>query len=386
MPRYQIRSRILLDLVNEIKSGRLVLSPYFQRDLVWRKTHKQDFITTILLGYPFPQIFISRGTIDVERMLTTSVVVDGQQRMSTIREFVDNKLDVSGRTFKHFSPEEKEVYLKYEIPVIELDLADNDPRLKEIFQRLNRTFYSLTEIEKLSTEYSTSEFMLVAKLITSLLESPRLGRELQELAYDAGDEIDELDESPRPHVDPNIPPTFWEWADTRQVGNFQKLLLETGVFTSYEISRQVHLIFMLNLLSTIVGESFFSRNSRTREFLDYYKESVPNKDEIVRRLEHVAGFIGQMEIPARSYWNNKANIFSIIVSLYRNERRLADCIPQELRQALDEFARDLPGDYQLAAKEAVNRKRERVIRNRHLQRILFHEEDVDDEDSVPVSI
>src|SRR5208283_1822012 len=126
MAGYQIRSRVLLDLVNEIRNGRLILSPYFQRELVWRKTHKQDFITTILLGFPFPQIFLSRGNIDVENMVVTSLIVDGQQRMSTIMEFVDSKLDVDNRFFKNFTPEEKNTFLKYEIPVIDLDLADND--------------------------------------------------------------------------------------------------------------------------------------------------------------------------------------------------------------------------------------------------------------------
>ena len=57
MTKYQVRSRELIDLVNEIRSKRLIMSPYFQRNLVWRLVHKVDFIKTILLGYPFPQIF-----------------------------------------------------------------------------------------------------------------------------------------------------------------------------------------------------------------------------------------------------------------------------------------------------------------------------------------
>ena len=77
MIKYQVRSKELIDLVNDIKNKRLIMSPYFQRNLVWRQLHKVDFIKTIILGYPFPQIFIAKGAIDLENMLTTSCIVDG---------------------------------------------------------------------------------------------------------------------------------------------------------------------------------------------------------------------------------------------------------------------------------------------------------------------
>ena len=83
MIKYQVRSRDLLDISNDIKDGRLIISPYFLRNLVWRELHKKDFIETILKGYPFPQIFIARGSIDLETMSTTSCIVDGQQRIAT---------------------------------------------------------------------------------------------------------------------------------------------------------------------------------------------------------------------------------------------------------------------------------------------------------------
>jgi uncharacterized protein with ParB-like and HNH nuclease domain len=94
MTRYQIRSRELVDIVNDIQNGRLRLAPFFQRNLVWRQIHKIDFIRTILQGYPFPQIFISRGSINVDTMTSVSVIVDGQQRLNAIREFIDGPRDL----------------------------------------------------------------------------------------------------------------------------------------------------------------------------------------------------------------------------------------------------------------------------------------------------
>lgn len=51
MSQYKVRSRDLVDLVNDINGDALILSPFFQRKLVWRRAHQVDFIKTILLGY-----------------------------------------------------------------------------------------------------------------------------------------------------------------------------------------------------------------------------------------------------------------------------------------------------------------------------------------------
>lgn len=79
--RYQVRSREIVDLYHAMRAGRLTLTSYFQRNLVWRDTHKRDFIDTILKGYPFPQIFLARGPMNLETLEASQCVVDGQQRL-----------------------------------------------------------------------------------------------------------------------------------------------------------------------------------------------------------------------------------------------------------------------------------------------------------------
>lgn len=96
MIKYYVRSRQLIDIVNDIKEKKIILSPYFQRKLVWRDIHKIDFIKTILLGFPFPEIFIAKGDLDIDRMLSTSCIVDGQQRLNSICEFINDKFEVDG--------------------------------------------------------------------------------------------------------------------------------------------------------------------------------------------------------------------------------------------------------------------------------------------------
>ncbi len=142
MIKYAVRSRQLIDIVGDIKRRKIVLSPYFQRNLVWRLIHKQDFIKTILLGYPFPQIFLAKGGIDIDDLTSISMIVDGQQRMNSIVGYVDNEFEVDGLYFNNLNKDEKETFLTYEVAIIELQMESNDQNIKEVFKRLNRTFYS----------------------------------------------------------------------------------------------------------------------------------------------------------------------------------------------------------------------------------------------------
>jgi hypothetical protein len=50
MIKYAVRSRQLIDIVGDIKRNKIVVSPYFQRNLVWRLIHKQDFIKTNIVN------------------------------------------------------------------------------------------------------------------------------------------------------------------------------------------------------------------------------------------------------------------------------------------------------------------------------------------------
>jgi len=122
MVRYDVRSRELVDLVNDIRNKRLIVAPFFQRNFVWRISHQIDFIKTILLEYPFPQIFIAKGDLDIDSMINTSSIVDGQQRMTTISRFVADKFKVDGLLFSEMSAEIKEKFLKFQVPIIDLQL------------------------------------------------------------------------------------------------------------------------------------------------------------------------------------------------------------------------------------------------------------------------
>ncbi|MFN8775502.1 MAG: DUF262 domain-containing protein [Flavobacteriales bacterium] len=348
---YRVRSVSLLNLVNDVKKGRLIPDAYFQRNLVWRDIHNKDFIKTILLGYPFPQIFISKGKIDIATMSTISCIVDGQQRTNAIISFIDNKYDVDGRFYNDLTDDEKSNFLKYEVAVIELDLENDDPKVQDIFQRINRTSNALSIIEKMASEYSTAEYMLVAKLLANEIE----------LDFEATQE--DLRE------DPNIPKEFFTWAKKQKVNKFQSLMTEKGIFSVRDIARKVHLMHILNIMSSILTD-FFNRNERTISLLNDYGIDFYDKDDIVIKLEKTAEVILKIKLKQKSIWLNKSNSLSLIVGIAKLGSKIDNLDLVKLKTNLEKFEQEIPADFKLASSEGVNNKKERELRNTYVTQIL----------------
>ncbi|HLA55556.1 MAG TPA: DUF262 domain-containing protein [Flavobacterium sp.] len=347
MIKYSVRSRQLVDIVSEIKRNKLVLSPPFQRNLVWRTVHKIDFIKTILLGFPFPQIFLAKGELNAEELTTTSVVVDGQQRMNAILEYIDNEYDVDGVFYNELEKPVRDEFLKYEIAIIELDMEADDPNIIDLFQRLNRTFYSLTKIEKLATEYASSELMQVAKLIT-----------------------DEIELSEAENVkDFNIAPEFRKWTKSVKYDSIVALITKNDIFTAYEITRKVPLMITLNVLGTI-ELGFINRNIKD-SMLDDYKDNFESKTEAVTKLNKAAEYFISLKLKKSGMWFNKANFFSLLIFFYNNLDHLEEGNSDIIKSRLTQFEGSVPEDYALAAKEAVNNKKERVLRNKIIEELLL---------------
>jgi hypothetical protein len=365
--KYTVRSREIVDLMAAMRSSRLTLSPYFQRNLVWRDAHKRDFIDTIMKGYPFPQIFLARGPIDLDTMEASQAVVDGQQRLNTIRAFVDGNLDVDGKLFKELTPKIREEFLKYEVAVIDFDLDVADPRLKDVFHRLNRTYYSLSAIEKLASEYSASQFMLVARVLCGeILKDTPDDDELGEV----GSEDEDVDAIPSNLFsrDPGIDDETWNWLLTQADGPFAQLIKSKPIFTKFEFDRKVPLMFTLNIMCTFMT-GYYQRNDRVRKFLDERAAAFGEQDEVIISINDTASFIMDMNLPDTAMWWNKANFFTVVSELSRIPALRAQS-PEAAARKLMEFSRSVPTDYSLAAREGVGRKPQRELRAKAIRDTL----------------
>lgn len=154
--------------------SQLFLSPKFQRRSVWSPQYKSYLISTILMGLPLPIIFI-RNSTDVQTRKINREVVDGQQRLRTIFDFIDNGFKLrnaesekyGGYLFSELPEDIQALFLKYELSVNLLEDID-DKDVLDIFARLNSYGVKLNAQELLNAQYFGYFKQLVYKLGFSL--------------------------------------------------------------------------------------------------------------------------------------------------------------------------------------------------------------------------
>ena len=76
-------NRTVYDVLNRIRQDRYVMDPDFQRDFVWNESKQSKLIESVLMRIPLPVFYLAE---DEEGRM---IVVDGLQRLSTFRRFID---------------------------------------------------------------------------------------------------------------------------------------------------------------------------------------------------------------------------------------------------------------------------------------------------------
>lgn len=168
------REYSIRELYDSYKRGETVLSPKFQRRPVWEYKAKSYLIDTIISGFPIPRIFIREKTnLD---MSACREIVDGQQRLKTIFDFINDGFRISkvhsqeygGCCYSELPDAVKKDFLKYPISAIMLiDLDDND--VFDIFARLNTYSVKLNPQELLNSQF----FGLYKQLVYRLAQEYR---------------------------------------------------------------------------------------------------------------------------------------------------------------------------------------------------------------------
>ena len=158
--RFRSQIYTVNDFVGWHDRGELALSPDFQRRRVWTLRAKSYLIDTIARGMPIPQIFI-RQIIHPSARRTLREVVDGQQRLSTIVDYIDGKFtvlpvhnpDIARITYGNLPELTQRAILEYPLTVNVLS-GNSDADVLEIFSRINAYSITLNRQEKLNAEYS----------------------------------------------------------------------------------------------------------------------------------------------------------------------------------------------------------------------------------------
>src|SRR6186997_3131117 len=108
----------------EQEAGTLNLSPEFQRNPVWTEDQASYLVDTVLLGLPFPEVYLRSRTNAAGK--TTHEVVDGQQRIRSLLRFGTNDLELegdeipsnlAGKSFEDLTTKQKEKFWNYTVVV-----------------------------------------------------------------------------------------------------------------------------------------------------------------------------------------------------------------------------------------------------------------------------
>ena len=134
-----------LKQINDLIDDRdIELSPDFQRNFIWDETRQSRLIESIFLGLPLPSIYLSQYK---DGRLT---IVDGLQRIMTIRRFLNNKLrlsnleylsDCNGKNYsqlkEYFSPLRMRRFGQTQIMCFVIDYRSPNKLKFDLFRRLN---------------------------------------------------------------------------------------------------------------------------------------------------------------------------------------------------------------------------------------------------------
>jgi Protein of unknown function DUF262/HNH endonuclease len=172
------------------KEQRLELHPPFQRKPVWTRRNQSYLIDTILNGLPVPEIYIQVKT-DAQGN-TKYIVVDGQQRINAILQFIEGEYELddeesekfANKNFAALSDGNKGEFWDYPIVTRELKIPSEE-EVRGVFKRLNKYVARLTPQElrnatymghfiKLMNELSDDSFWAENRIVTAT-EIKRMG-------------------------------------------------------------------------------------------------------------------------------------------------------------------------------------------------------------------
>lgn len=144
----------LVDLVDQIGRKEIIINRDYQRGAgLWPDSARTYFIDTILEGYPFPKVYLYQ-VFNEKTKRPIKEIVDGQQRLTTIRDFMSDKFKLTSASKKYngmkygdLDEDTQRLFLTYQIE-LSIILSATRPELLEMFRRINAYTAPLSAAEK----------------------------------------------------------------------------------------------------------------------------------------------------------------------------------------------------------------------------------------------
>lgn len=248
---------------NEINNnGQLDMSPSYQRNAVWTNRQKSYLIDSILNGYPIPEIYIQEEIDDTGHAMF--IIVDGQQRLRAVLEFLDNKFRLNeedspefhGAMFSDLSSDQKRTFFKYNFIVRTIpEMPEED--IRGIFKRLNLNVVSLNQQELRKAAYSGGFIKLVS--------------ELSEKSF---------------------------WSDMR-------------LFSANDVKRMLDEQY-ISELSLLAVEGITNKKDRLEKFYEETETNFPQKDFLENTFQYIMDILGPMtDTLSKTRWKNKTDFYTL---------------------------------------------------------------------------
>ena len=258
-------NRRVRELLTGIRDGTLIPRPEFQRRLVWSNKDRISFIETVMLGYPFPEIYVAAGDVDLESGEAHEMLVDGQQRVTTLHQYFtgapDLRLPAKLKPYSGLSKAEKEQFLQYDVVVRDLGKLSIED-IQQVFQRINATRYALNAME---------------------IHNARYAGQYKEFAEALARE------------------QFFE---------------KHRIFSPADIRRMLDTLFVLQVMTTVLS-TYFNRDSEIENYLENYNDEFPAATTIESEMKTVFALIDEMDLPSDSRAWKKADLFTLLIELHR---------------------------------------------------------------------
>ena len=131
--------RTVRDVLHRIGQGRYVMTPDFQRDFLWTEDKQSKLIESVVMRIPLPVFYMAE---DSEGRM---VVVDGLQRLSTFKRFVNGKLklklpdrpELHGKRFADLRPKFQNRVEDCNLIFYIIDSKAPERARLDIFERVN---------------------------------------------------------------------------------------------------------------------------------------------------------------------------------------------------------------------------------------------------------
>lgn len=78
-----------------IAGGELDFDADYQRGYVWGSEEQQNFLNVVISGFPIGMVALAKAPDWCERPLPYIEVVDGKQRLTTLKKFITNEIPIT---------------------------------------------------------------------------------------------------------------------------------------------------------------------------------------------------------------------------------------------------------------------------------------------------